>query len=177
MDETVIRQETFRLANRQLETWPITQTDLVICPRCKAKVKPPKGRPDILVLNPWGRSFVIELKAVRGGAFQFSQLEDKQRQWLTRWLEAGGLGYLGLGTMETPRRFWLVDWESWLQVEDLVSEVQQSIPVVAGKGYNRILQDNGWDMDRLLQPFELKRIPYGWQLPENHSLWRLYECH
>ena len=175
MDETYIRQEAFRLAEHGLQTWPITQTDTNICPKCHTKIRPKAGRPDILILNPWGRSYVIEMKAIRGGAFAFKQVEEQQRKWLTNWLAAGGLGYLGFGTMEKPRRFWIVDWESWLRIEELVMEVQDSIPVVAGKGYKRLLQDNGWDVHNLCRPWELQRITGGWTLPEGHSLRRLYD--
>jgi hypothetical protein len=175
MDEKAIRQEAYHLAHHELHCYPITQTDAAICPRCHAKIKPPIGRPDIMVLNPWGPSYVIEMKAIRGGSFAFSQLEEQQRKWLTNWMEYGGLGYLGVGTLERPRRFWLIDWDAWLRIEDLMGEVQKSLPVVAGKGYNRILQDNGWDFDHLCEPYELIRITGGWELQDEHSLRRLYE--
>lgn len=175
MKEISVRQELFRLVHNTLDAWPITQMDTSICPKCKTQIRPKAGRPDIMVLNPWGRSFVIEVKAIRGGSFSFAQIEPQQRQWLTNWLNSEGLGYVGIGTMTQPRRAWLIDWKSWLEIEQLVTGIQNSLPVVAGKGYNLELQEKGWDFEHLCKPWELKRITGGWELPAGHSLRRLYE--
>ncbi|MBD3309510.1 hypothetical protein GF348_24235 [candidate division KSB3 bacterium] len=173
MKEKDIRQEVYHLLHTEYDLWPITQMDLAICPRCHAKVKPPIGRPDILVLNPLGRTIVIEVKAIRGGSFSFSDIRDEQRQWLDNWLEAGGFGYIAIGTLKRPRRLWIVDWAVWRNAEKQIKPIQKSIPVVAGKGYNRELQDKNLDMSTLFVRHELEKIPYSWELPEDHTIRRI----
>ncbi len=175
MKETEIRQEVYRMLHKDFALWPITQTDASICPRCHNVIKPPGGRPDIMVLNPWGQSIVVEVKAIRGGSFAFSQIEEKQRKWLNRWEESDGRGFIAIGTLERPRRLWIIDWFPWLRLEEVISEHQASIPVTAGPGYLRSLQDNNLDMDNLCKDFELNRITGGWEMPKDHTIRRMYE--
>lgn len=143
----------------------------------KAVARPPKGRPDILVLNPTGHSAVVEVKALnleRHKSFYFGKVTPEQDAWLTRWYRDGGLGYLAIGTVGVrPRRLWLVDWGDWRAVMASVGQYQDSLPYIAGKGFNKQLQKLEWDMDRLLSNYELERKTGGWVLPSDHSLLRL----
>jgi len=171
MNERTVRQDSYRLF-RELGLWPITQTDAQVCPRCGTIIKPPKGRPDILVLNPTGPGLVCEVKAVHGKSFPTNEITPEQRRWLDRWTGAGGLGLLALGTLvPRQRRLWLVPWLEWLEVEGQIKPYQKSIPVVAEPGMRRVIQENHLDLEHLLQPWELRQNN-GWHLPENHILRR-----
>lgn len=174
MKEADIRREVYHMLHTDLGLWPITQTDAVPCPKCHALSKPPIGRPDILVLNPTGRSAVIEVKALnleQQKSFAFSNVTPEQRVWLDRWADDDGPGYLAIGTVGVrPRRLWIVDWIYWQEVEDSVGEIQNSLPYIAGKGFRKELQEMGQDMDRLLSNHELIRKAGGWVLPPDHSL-------
>lgn len=145
----------------------------------KAVARPPKGRPDILVLNTHGVSAVIEVKALnllQQRSFAFNSVTPEQHKWLDWWAADLGLGYLAIGTVGIrPRRLWLVDWRCWQTVTRQVGEIQDSLPYIAGKGFRKELQELGWDMDRLLEQFELTRKTGGWVLPPDHSLLRLTE--
>ena len=177
MKEVHVRRKIFRIL-RLMGYWPITQTDATICPRCKTKVKPPIGRPDILVLNPVGRTAVVEVKVLRrnDASFPFDRISPEQRQWLDRWEADGGLGYIALGAI-IPRKtkdylenLWLVDWNCWKEVEGLVSPIQSSIPLVAGKGMRRELQERHYDLTTLLAPWQMKPSTGEWVLPAKHSV-------
>jgi hypothetical protein len=133
----------------------------------KAVARPPKGRPDILVLIPNGRNRVCEVKVVPKNkkSFPFSNIEEKQRRWLDAWTEDGGDAFLAIGTLvPRQRRLWLVTWTAWRQLEETVSPIQESVPVVAGKGMRKELQENHYDMHTLLCDWELSRITGGWEL-------------
>ena len=178
MKETDVRRKVFRML-RLLGYWPITQTDATICPRCRTKVKPPIGRPDILVLNPTGRTVVVEVKVLRrnDASFPFDRITPEQHKWLDKWEADGGLGYVGLGAIRPHNskdyleHLWLVDWSRWKEVEGLVSPIQDSIPFVAGKGMRRELQDNHYDLVTMLGRWGLARDNGDWHLPERHSAW------
>jgi hypothetical protein len=179
MKEADVRRQVFRMAHKGLGYWPITQTDASVCPRCRTKVKPPIGRPDILWLHPFTSSRVCEVKILRAGeqSFPFDRITQEQRQWLDRWEADGGLGYLAIGALRPHNsktyldHLWLVDWAAWKEVEGLVSPIQLSIPLVASKGMRRELQDNHHDMVTLLEPWRLSRDNGTWQLPPGHSAW------
>lgn len=174
MKEADVRREVFRLLHRDLGLWPITQTDAAKCPKCHALVKPPIGRPDILVLNTRGPSTVIEVKVLnlsQQKSFAFDNVTPEQHKWLSWWAADRGLGYLAIGTVGVrPRRLWLIDWAYWRSLTEDVSEFQNSLPYIAGKGFSKDLQELGWDMDRLLSNYELERKTGGWILPPGHSL-------
>lgn len=161
MNEASVRQKIFKdLCSRGY--WPITQTDAAQCRHCGKMTHPPTGRPDILVLSPTGRSFVCEVKVLHAGntSFAFSKISAKQRKWLNRWSDDGGTGLLALGVIRQhgQRQFldyvYFVPWPMWLEVEETISDVQQSIPLRAGKGYRKELQENKWDIIHLLERWE-----------------------
>lgn len=179
MKEADVRREVYHMLHKDLGLWPITQTDATPCPKCGTLSKPPIGRPDILVLNTRGVSAVIEVKTLnllQRKSFAFNSVTPEQHAWLTLWAVDNGLGYLAIGTVGArPRRLWLVDWKCWQTVMRQVGGVQDSLPYIAGKGFRKELQELGWDMDRLLEQFELTRKIGGWVLPPGHSLLRLTE--
>lgn len=170
MDETAVRQKLFRFLRVEMSTIPITQTDAIQCPRCGALVKPPIGRPDILV-NP---EYVVEMKVLRAGetSFPMDRIEERQRKWLTWWTEERGRpGYIGFGIIRQhgERQFldhlYLIPWKAWCTAERLVEPYQSSIPWVAGKGYKKELQEGKLDLKHLFQNFELAREDGAWILP------------
>jgi hypothetical protein len=179
MNESDVRRKIYRLL-RELDYWPITNTNTSICPRCKAQVKPTIGRPDILVLHPKTRPIVVEVKCLRQSetSFPFNRVTPEQHTWLNRWEEDGGLGYLALGVLRPHRsrvyldHLWLVDWAYWKEIEGLVSPIQNSIPLTAGKGMRQELQAHQLDLLTLLRHCSLHDAATGqWQLPAGHSAW------
>jgi len=162
MNEADVRLKFYR-RYREQGLWPITNTDAVKC-SCGRMYYPKKGRPDILVLNPLGRSLVCEVKVLRAGETSFStdKIEEEQRRWLTRWMESGGLGYIGLGIIRQhgKRQFcdylYHIPWGFWLHAEGLVTPIQGAIPLVAGPGYNRELQDNNYDIIHLFKTWRVE---------------------
>ena len=173
MDESYVRRAVFRAA-RLAGLWPITQTDASRCSHCGHLVRPPPGRPDILGMNPVGRSIVIEVKTVRPKetAFAFADIDDRQRKWLNRWHEDGGQGYIGLGIirqhgqMHGLDHLYLIPWGRWLAAEEIVSSIQESIPVQAAKGTRRELQDGKLDIVTVFADLELERTDGVYQWPE-----------
>ena len=178
MNEADVRGKVFKTL-RLLGYWPITQTDATICPRCRTKVKPPIGRPDILVLHPTAKDLVVEVKALRPAdtAFPFDRISPEQRKWLDRWEEVGGRGYIGLGAIRKHQSrdhleyLWLVDWTDWKEIEGLVSPIQSSIPFAAGKGMRRAIQEHDYCLPAMLKPWALARQNGAWEIPDAHSAW------
>ena len=127
----------------------------------KATPRPPKGRPDILVLNPMGSTRVVEVKVLnltQKKSFSFTEIDDSQRRWLDRWEEDGGLGFLALGTVGVARgqrRCWLIPWGIWKSTEASVSKYQLSIPYEAGPGFKKPLQEHHLDIITQFAAFEL----------------------
>lgn len=179
MNETYIRRKVFRMF-RNMGYWPITQTDASKCPRCHTLLRPPIGRPDILVLHPRAQTLVVEVKALRANetSFAFNNVTPEQHAWLDAWLAEGGCGYLALGVIRQAKsrhrltNLYLVDWAAWRRVEQLVGTFQASIPLVAGKGTRKELQARHLDIVTLLPSWELVAQTGGaWRLPERHSAW------
>jgi len=176
VNETYVRQQVFRLA-RSLGYWPITQTDAAKCPKCGALLRPPVGRPDMLWLHPSAPARVCEVKVLRQKetSLPLSRITEEQRKWLDRWTGDGGVGYIALGVIRQAgsrhrlARLYLVNWPAWLEAERLVRPIQGSIPLEAGPGFARALQEGQLDIVHLLQPFELTRSDGCWRLPEGHS--------
>ena len=199
MNEAKFRSEVGRLI-RAAGWWDLTGRDAIICPRCKTKILPKKGRPDTICPNPNRFGFVIEYKMYENlkegklweqvPAFAFSEIEPEQRVWLTVWdsyakrdpsigIKRGG-AYIGLGirhgtagAKNKPRKGWVIPWQSWLWVEDRLREAgQASLPLVAGKGMNKLVQANHLDAVTQLAPWELAHVQnVGWRFPNLHPLY------
>lgn len=177
MNEADFRQGAYRML-RKMGYWPLRGRDATICPRCHTSILPPIGRPDIIILAPQGFGRVLETKFVsnRETSFPFSSISEEQRKWLCAWKDAGGLGYLGIGVQTRPASFYIIDWGTWLAIEEMVSPVQASLPVSFdnGKGYSLILRQKGYDLVTLCGEYKLTRAGGEWQVPDTHSLlkWR-----
>ena len=182
----------------KLYYWPITGTDAFVCQRCGHVTRPKKGRPDILALGTSHKSLVIECKMVpppaREGAaptFELASIEPKQRRWLTQYDKDSRpwdsddiyRSYLALctstgtaGSINTPRRAWLIPWMDWLLFEFALDDVKQghkSIPLYNKKGQPRALQTAGFCLiDRLTQ-YELEWWPNEewWIKESDHPLY------
>lgn len=145
----------------------------------KATAKPPKGRPDILVMHPTGLSVVIEVKALHAGetSFPLDRIEDKQRKWLTRWADDGGRGYIALGVIRKHgsrdflEHLYIVDWLRWCEVELETHKVQKSIPYISGPGFAKAFQDINHDILHLFETFEWYKDKGEWHATDGaHSL-------
>ena len=142
--------------------WPLHSRDAIICPNChRPVVSFEQGRPDLLVLSPTWRTAVIEVKAVNlehAKSFAFADIKPEQRRWLDAWKEAGGYGFIAIGTVGTTKRqIWIIDWLDWLGLETLAGQ--------AGK--------KSVSIDRLTADYsvyELERITGGWRFATIHSL-------
>lgn len=168
MDEANVRQKLYHFLWHDIDQAPITQTDANRCSNCGSITYPPPGRPDILV-NP---QYVIEVKTLRSDekSFSFRKIDGKQRKWLNRWVfERNEPGYIFLGIIRKHGKLdyldymYLVPWEAWLETEALVGEYQQSIPLRAGKGYKKELQERGLDILHLF---------YRYQVYIDNGMWR-----
>src|SRR5512139_1632950 len=100
MDESDVRQKIDEGMERQ-GFWVIHFQDgrkyPCQCPRCRKwhtlTVTPEvKGRPDLWGFHPSHPSALIEVKMIakKDKLFSFSQIEEKQRDYLNDWVAAGG---------------------------------------------------------------------------------------
>ena len=180
MNEAYVRTQVNEMF-RRMGVNADTQTDGIVCPRCHCVVVPPCGRPDVTMVHPTARSCYVEAKIVKLSqrSFAFKSISAEQRAWLASWADRGGLGFIALGVISRPKKLeklahlYLVEWTAWLEVERAVSEHQDSIPVVAGKGFARALQENGLDIKTQFAGWELERIKGGWAIPGTHPAHKL----
>ena len=174
VDEAHVRRELYQMW-RINWYWPIRMRDAVVCPKCRTRILPDVGRPDILIINPVGRTRVCEVKVVsidRRNSFTFDQVTDEQHKWLDNYLADNGLGYLAIGTVgERPRSLWLIDWGLWTQIETRTKEEYDVgfIPVYRD-GITRIaMREDEWSIENLCSHCRLTRSSGLWHLPRGHS--------
>ena len=122
------------------------------------------SRPDVFGLNPFARTVVIEVKAIEPKVrvepwLDPKAISDGQRDWLDRWCyDAGGLGFLAVGTLQDPRRLWIVPWKEWVIMEkQLATKAGDILKFKIGIG-------------DLYVDYECKKITGGWALPLFHPL-------
>lgn len=169
MNESDLRREVRNMLRYRYNLWPDHFPDY-------AGIKEESGRPDIVVHNPFGGGVYIEMKCLdvsKHTSFAFSEISEKQRQWLTDWETVRPNGsYLGLGTVGTRERtMYIIPWNDWLMIELEVSNYgQQSLPYIVKPGMLKVLQDNLVDF-RLLKPWELVLIPAARRVPKQCK-WR-----
>ncbi len=78
------------------------------------------ARPDLYCMQPIGQSFAIEVKRLEHRervepSLACSSISNAQRKWLDRWtLHRGGKAFLALGTVDPPRRLFIIPWRTWL---------------------------------------------------------------
>lgn len=173
MNEATIRRELYQMLRYRYSLWPDHFPDI---PGDKQP-----GRPDLVVMNPKGPGYYIEVKAFspeKKKSFPFSDITDGQRQWLTIWEEQRPHGsWLAIGAYWTRHEIYLIPWLYWQAIEDVVSRYQNSLPYKVGPGYLTELQEQQLDF-RMIEQFKLRRVPVkerlpkepGWVIPEE-SLW------
>jgi hypothetical protein len=145
-------------------------------PDVKGSKRP--GVPDLIVMNPRGPGFYIEVKALflnRKRSFDFKNIEKAQRLWLEMWEEVRPNGsYLAIGSVGVPKReLWIVPWLEWLKVEERLKLYQLSLPYIAGKGYSLQLQQDHLDFS-LIDKWRCIKLPpkqriaraSGWIAPD-----------
>jgi hypothetical protein len=176
MNESTIRRELYQMLRYRYNLWPDHFPDI-------KGVKEP-GRPDLVVMNPKGPGYYVEVKALNVGkatAFPFSSIYASQKRWLDAWEEVcPGHAWLGIGVCGIKEReMYLLPWPAWWAIEEEVSIYQASLPYVVGDGYLTEMQELGLDF-RLLQLYRLERVPKkerltgesGWKLPPHlEYLW------
>ena len=123
------------------------------------------ARPDIYGLNPSGKTVVIEVKKIEPKVkidpwLDPADISDGQRAWLDMWCyDAKGEGFLGVGTIEAPRRLWIIPWMEWVDMEKRLGETSLHFKITLT------------DLDAVSKgDYELKKITGGWELPEFHPL-------
>jgi len=106
-----------------------------VCPKCGFRIVPVKNRPDITLLHPIGRSYLLELKVLRKGeaSFPFARIEPGQHAYLDAWQEKGQ-AYLGLGIIRprgekqtTLEEVYLIPWNEWTDAEGQIGQARKSI--------------------------------------------------
>jgi hypothetical protein len=123
----------------------------------------PSGRPDLICVNPFGPSCMIEVKHLdlhQKLSFPFADINPSQREWLSKYDEVSGRAFLGLGISGIrPREIYLVPWADWLDGEEKVVPHQDSIPFIAGPGFSKALQSSKLDINTLFSPYRLLYLP------------------
>ena len=171
MNEAYVRQQI----NRSLGEYGyyyLTQT--------VAKGSPFSGRPDAILLHPTRVSAVVEYKTLKleqRKSFPFNEINPKQRKWQDRWMKLDGKGYIGLGIIDKTGKVdslltaYLVDWYYWLEVENAVTPIQESIPYLYSKGMRKALQTDSvtYDIASQFDKFRMYRLDGKWRLPPFHS--------
>jgi hypothetical protein len=152
MNEEIIREEIQRLlANAGI--WYYHPPDF-------EAEKHGKGRPDIMCLNI---PVVIECKRIEPKVeiepwFDPAKISDAQRVWLDMYVyEAGYHAYIGIGTIEIPRRTWLISWRDWVDMEKKLGEKELNFRITIT------------DLELFVDE-ELTRITGGWELKPYHPL-------
>ena len=156
MKEAQVQAEIRKMLRYRYRLWPDHVPDI-------AAIKVESGRPDLLIMNPFGASMYIEIKAFdlsRYKSFSLNWINPKQREWLSAWEELRLYGsYIAIGTVNIrPRGIWIIPWADWLGIEGMFSLYQDSIPYEVGPGFNKALQRSGLDF-RVLEQYKLVLIP------------------
>ena len=169
MNEGNVRNELYRMLRYRYGLWPDHFPDI-------PGIKKQPGRPDLVVMNPFGPGFYMEVKVInvaKETAFKFNNISDGQRLWLSTWEEARCDGsWLGLGVIGTrPRKMYIIPWNTWLSIEESLTPFQSSLPYKAGPGYKVKLRTMGLDF-RLLELFSCIKVKASERI-EGESGWRI----
>ena len=139
MNEASIRLQLHH-ALQWLGYWPYHHQDARYCPRCHNIITPEViGRPDTEARHPTHPTVLIEVKAVKGLAFPFSEITPEQRKYLSSWENEEGKSYLCLGKIVPIGSKTRIDsivvipWRMWLDVEKIFDK---SVP------YDRLYYTN-----------------------------------
>ena len=166
MDEKEVRRQVSR-GLRNYGYHPLTQDGAT-------RIKFDVGRPDSIVIHPLDRSVVVEYKVLyleREKSFAFNGVNTGQRNWQERWYSDSGLGYIGLGIIDRPKRyqklidFFLIDWQYWMITEERCKEAgSSSIPYI---WHNRARVD--LEITSEFKAFRMYKSDGKWTLPPYHS--------
>ena len=172
MNEASVRLEVHRMLRYVYGLWPDHWPDI-------KGVKQP-GRPDLVVMNPLGPGYYVEVKVLnprQSKSFKFDAIEDSQRCWLSTWEQVRCNGsYLAIGTVNIGNRgIWLIPWAEWLQIEERVNEYAHYLPYKAERGTLISLQENRFDF-RLISHYQLlHHDTYKWRMPHHlEESWGLH---
>lgn len=161
VNEAYFRREIYRMLRYTYDLWPDHFPDI-------KGIKKQPGRPDLVVMNPRGPGFYVEVKVHRANkntSFSFTEISEGQRRWLSEWekVRSGG-SYLALGVVGIrPRRGYLIPWPMWLYVEELITPFQNSLPHEVRPGMLKEVQERHLDF-RLIKDWELRRVSGGWEI-------------
>lgn len=141
------------------------------------------GRADVMCAYQ-GRGVYIEFKC-GGKGFSFDDWRPNQRAWAEQWAIGTGTDYylwlrLGIAPAsylknDLRKRTWLVPFYPMLAVIALVSQVQNTLPLLCTSDHKIIMRENGYDAITQLSPYELSWAGGGkWAIPESHIFSRTY---
>lgn len=179
MNEATIRRELYQMLRYRYNLWPDHFPDI---PGDKQP-----GRPDLVVMNPNGPGYYVEVKALnlnRDKSFAFSSITEGQRRWLDTWQAVctHPIGsWIAIGVYQKRHEIYLIPWSRWARLENDVRPYQDSLPYAVGPGYLTELQNLKLDF-RLLDEYKLVRIrktadrlpgESGWKIPRPWEvLWK-----
>jgi len=162
MNEANIRREIYQMLRYRYGLWPDHWPDIA------GKKRP--GRPDLIIMNPRGPGFYIEVKHInltRVRSFSFKSIGQSQRRWLSLWEEQRPNGsYLAIGvTGEMARDVFIVPWLLWLKIEETVKSAQSSLPYLADSTHRLVMRRNAYDF-RMIDKWSCRRIAKKNRLPK-----------
>lgn len=151
-------------------------TDGIKCPRCHKVIVPQSGRPDLKAIHPFSPPCFVEVKVIHSheNAFSLSDISKEQRAGLTERADQCYPCYIGLGVIRKRKTrdhlegIYLVEWSNWLFVESLIVPHQNTIPLTAGRGFSKALQEGKLDITRQFHGWELCKAKQGWGIPVGH---------
>lgn len=166
-DEKAVMHDVIYMLRHHYGLWPDH------CEDGHRQCKP--GRPDIIVMNPTGSGYYIEVKdmPITETSFSFAEITDEQRKWLLAWEKARpGGSFLAIGITKTRKEMeaiYLIPWLKWLDVEDRLRPYQASLPLIVGAGMLKEVQSQHLDFS-LVKDYACPRIKAsrpdgGWRLP------------
>lgn len=130
------------------------------------------GHPDFTVLlPPYG--FFVEVKVARSN-LPLSEISDEQRAWLSTFVPSSWI-WLGIGRgnpnwaePREPRRAYLVEWNYWLHMEDVL--IQHGLGGVAYTPH-QVAHRSVLSAGSLLRAYRLQWSSGRWSIPNGHPLW------
>lgn len=163
-----------------------TVIDGIKCRNCHTVMVPQSGRPDLkatwdIHLHEIARPTIrIEVKIIKSSktSFDLNLITEVQREGLTKRFLAGRVVYLALGIIRVEGRtdkldrIYLAPWNDWMMIESFITEYQNSIPLVVGKGMRCEIQEKKLDILHLCQGWELQKLKKGWGIPVEHPAYK-----
>lgn len=134
------------------------------------------GRPDIYLFNSVDVSAMCEVKTFTQVKtielyLDPTRISNKQRRWMDWWVYGrNGAGYLALGTLEAPRRLFLVPWKDYVQEEFL-----QRSREATNKGIDSTTLDENIGLPKKMpiHLFEKLSLECAWE----KGIWLIHPAH